>query len=606
VKQPKIKDYAVIGNGRSAALVSRFGSIDWLCWPRFDSGSIFAAILDPNAGGHWRIQPQGEADIARRYVENTNVLETCFQTPAGTVSLTDFMPVAAEQEKRSRFWPEHELIRQITCEQGRVRVDVEFAPRPDYARMPVLLKERGPLGVAFEVGANLFLLRAERPVHMRDSGTVVASFELTAGERLSFSLSFAAESPAVLPLLGDVAAEKLELSVNWWRRWVEQSNYRGRYERYVRRSALLLKLLSYAPSGAIIAAPTSSLPESVGADLNWDYRFAWLRDAAFTVRALFGLGYKDDAEAFVNWLLHATRLTRPELRVVYDVFGEQPLREQRLEHLTGYRHSRPVRIGNAASDQLQLDIYGEVIEAVGNFIGKNQLLDRDMGKLLRQCGEYVCAHWREADHGMWEYRDRQRCYTHSRLMCWVALDRLTQLHERGQLCKIEIDKIRAERDQLRRAIETQNWNKNRHAYTQAADSDEVDASALLLAFYQFEAANSERLLQTHARIREALSPKLGLLWRDESSKRRGEGAFAFCSFWEIDFLARSGRIGEAHELFHATLTYANDVGLFAEQIEPDTGDALGNFPQAFTHLGVINAALSLRMAEEGVRSNQQQ
>jgi GH15 family glucan-1,4-alpha-glucosidase len=361
---------------------------------------------------------------------------------------------------------------------------------------------------------------------------LAARFRLKSGESVVFTFSFSAEAPAVVPPLGSAIDEKLNLAIDWWRSWAAQSIYRGPYERQVTRSALVLKLLSYAPSGAIVAAPTTSLPERLGGDLNWDYRFAWLRDASFTVHALFGLGYKDDAEAFVDWLLHATRLTRPELRVVYDVFGERPPPERELPQMRGYAGSRPVRIGNAAIEQVQLDIYGEVVEAVSHFTHESGRLDRDMQKMLRQCAEYVCAHWREPDNGMWEERGTLRHYTHSRLMCWVALDRLLKMQTRGQLNEISIGRCEAERQRIREEIETRAWNPKLGAYTQACESDEIDASALLLAYHGFEEASSQRMRQTHKRIRERLVPRRGLVHRNEQSMNRHEGAFAVCSFWE--------------------------------------------------------------------------
>jgi GH15 family glucan-1,4-alpha-glucosidase len=428
-----------------------------------------------------------------------------------------------------------------------------------------------------------------------------AEFSLKAGDKIAFSLSFSAEAPAVLPPLGDLVVQKLHLTIQWWRQWASKSNYRGPYEREVVRSALVLKLLSYAPSGAVIAAPTTSLPERVGGDLNWDYRFAWLRDASFTVHALFGLGYKDDAEAFLDWLLHATRLTRPELRVVYDVFGERPPAESELTQLCGHASSRPVRIGNAAIEQLQLDIYGEVVEAVSHFIGESNELDSEMRKILRQCAEYVCAHWREPDNGIWEERDKLRHYTHSRLMGWVALDRILKMQARGQLDGIGVEKCEMERERIREEIETRAWDPNLEAYTESRGSEELDASALLLAYHGFEEASSPRMQQTYKRIHERLVPKTGLVYRNQRSKDRHEGAFALCGFWEADFLARSECLEEAKKVFEAVLDYANDVDLFAEEIDPETGAALGNFPQGFTHLGLINAALALRDSEERIR-----
>ena len=596
MEQPKIQDYAIIGDGRSAALVSNRGSIDWLCWPRFDSAPIFAAILDPKTGGHWSIRSAQDSEVSRRYIEKTNVLETTFSTELGQIVLTDFMAVTSEEEKKKQLWPDHELVRQIKCEQGEIEVVVDFVPRLDYGRGSPKIKDAGKFGWKIDIGTCVFTLRSESELVRRGDG-LAANVTLKAGETAAFSFSYSAEEPAVIPPLADATTERLNLAVDWWQRWAAQSTYRGAYERQVIRSALVLKLLSYAPSGAIVAAPTTSLPERIGADLNWDYRFAWLRDASFTVHALFGLGYKDDAEAFVDWLLHATRLTRPELRVVYDVFGERPLAERDLSHLHGYAGSRPVRIGNAASEQVQLDLYGEVVEAISHFIGEKKNLDRDTQQMLRQCAEHVCEHWREPDNGIWEYRDKRRPYTHSRLMCWVALDRILKMQERGQLSRIDTKKCETERAFIRQEIEAHSWNPALQTYAQACGSDVVDASALLLAYHRFEDAASQRMTKTHKRIRQKLVPRTGLVYRNERSLELREGAFALCSFWEADFLSRTGNVQEARETFEAAIGYANDVDLFAEEIDPKSGDALGNFPQAFTHLGVINAALSLRDSE---------
>jgi GH15 family glucan-1,4-alpha-glucosidase len=596
----KIQDYAIIGNGRSAALISNRGSLDWLCWPRFDSPSVFGAILDPRSGGHWSIRPVDESEVSRRYIENTNVLETTFLESSGQIVLTDFMTVTSEENKGRALWPEHELVRQIKCRQGEVEIVVEFAPRLDYGRVAPNIRDAGKFGWRIDTGANVFILRGNIDLEPMPDG-LAAQFRLRSGESVVFTFSFSAEAPAVVPPLGSAIDEKLNLAIDWWRSWAAQSTYRGPYQRQVTRSALVLKLLSCAPSGTIIAAPTTSLPERIAGDLNWDYRFAWLRDASFTVHALFGLGYKDDAAAFVDWLLHSTRLTRPKLRVVYDVFGESPPPEHVLSHLDGHRKSRPVRVGNAASEQMQLDVYGELVEAVSNFFGKNETLDRDVHGMLHGIGEYVCEHWREFDNGIWEERDELRPYTHSRLMCWVALDRLLQMHARDQVLRLDAARCAGERENIRKEIEQRAWNPQLAGYTQACGSDIMDATALLFPYHGFESASSPRMQQTYARIRERLVPRRGLVYRYEKSKDRHEGAFAVCSFWEVDFLARAGKAAEAREVFEAALGYANDVDLFAEEIEPDTGEAMGNFPQAFTHLGVINAALALRDSAKTAR-----
>ena len=596
-KGPKIQEYALIGNGRSAALISNRGSIDWLCWPRFDSASIFGAIIDQKTGGRWSICPLGDTQLSRRYLDNTNVLETTFSKESGKIALTDFMPVTSEEKKQSFLWPEHELVRQIKCTQGEMELIVDFSPRLDYGRVCPKIKNAGKLGWRIDIGTDVFTLRSEIEL-VRHGDGLAANVTLKAGEKVGFSFSHSEEGPAVIPPLGESVTDKLNLTADWWRHWASQSDYRGPYERQVTRSALVLKLLSYAPSGAIVAAPTTSLPERIGGDLNWDYRFAWLRDASFTVHALFGLGYKDDAEAFVDWLLHATRLNRPQLRVVYDVFGERPSSERELLYLHGYAGSRPVRIGNAASEQVQLDLYGEVVDAVWHFIGETETPDRDVQKMLRQCAEYICERWQEPDNGIWEERDQRRHYTHSRLMCWVALDRILKMQARGQLHGISVGKCESERKRIREEIETRCWNPELEAYMQACGSNVSDASALLLAYHGFEEASSQRMQKTHQRIRDRLVPRPGLVHRNEQSKDRHEGAFAVCSFWEADFLALSGNLSEAAEVFEAALAYANDVDLLAEEIDPESGDALGNFPQGFTHLGLINAALSLRDCEK--------
>src|SRR5437773_2011899 len=415
------------------------------------------------------------------------------------------MPVTSEEEKRSFLWPEHERVRQIKCTQCEIELIVDFNPRLDYGRVTPKIKDAGKLGWRIDIGTDVFTLRSQVELVRRGDG-LAANVTLKAGEKVGFSLSHSAEGPAVIPPLGESVTEKLNLAIDWWSSWAAQSTYRRPYQRPVTRSALVLKLLSYAPSGTIIAAPTTSLPERIGGDLNWDYRFAWLRDASFTVHALFGLGYKDDAAAFVDWLLHTTRLTRPKLRVVYDVFGELPPPEHVLSHLGGHRNSLPVRVGNAASEQTQLDVYGELVEAVSHFFGKTEKLDRDVHGMLRGIGKYVCEHWREYDNGIWEERDELRPYTHSRLMCWVALDRLLQMHVRGQVRRLDVARCAAERENIRKEIEQRAWNPQLACYTQACGSDIMDATVLLFRYHGFESAASQRMQETYARVRERLVP----------------------------------------------------------------------------------------------------
>ena len=600
---PKIQDYAAIGDGRSVALVSRHGSIDWLCWPRFESPSIFGGLLDPRAGGAWEIAPTEPATVERRYLDRTNVLQTRFHTATGGIILTDFMTAASEEQKGRMPWPEHELIRQVKCDRGAVEVRVHFDPRPDYGRSRVAIRDRGPLGLRLEVGSSLLNLRGDVPLAPTAEGGASARVRLEAGDVVSFSLIHSEEGPAVLPPLGDLVDEKLAITGEWWRRWADRARYDGPYRDQVVRSALALKLMSYAPSGAILAAPTTSLPERVGGDLNWDYRFCWLRDGTFMTCALFGLGYEAEAEAFVSWLLHATRLTRHRLRIMYDVYGRTDPEETELDHLRGYEGSSPVRVGNAARDQLQLDVYGELIEAVTHFAGREGRLDRETQQTLRQFGAYVCRHWREPDNGIWEPRGERQHFTHSRLLCWVALDRLLEMHSQGRLGGIPVETFTEQREQIRRDIEGRGWNPELEGYIQVLGGETFDATALLLALRGFEEASSLRMRQTFQRVRERLGAGSGLYYRYERSRESGEGAFAMCSFWVAEFLARGGgTLEEAHRAFVETESHANDLGLFAEEVDPKSGDALGNFPQAFTHVGLINAALALVEREESERA----
>lgn len=592
---PRISDYAAIGNGRSLGLVGRDGSLDWLCWPRFDSPSLFARLLDPLRGGSWRIAPVAPARLSRSYRGDTNVLETRFETATGTVRLVDAMPLADAATRRRVLVPEQELVRLVECVEGEVPVAMRYEPRPDFARSPANLVDGGPHGVRLARDSRLFLLRSEVPLTVSgpDSSAV---FTLRRGESLCFSLSFSSEAPAVLPPLGAVAREALARTEAWWARWAARLDYEGPRRDLVVRSALVLKLLIFPPSGAIIAAPTTSLPERVGGDLNWDYRYCWLRDASLTARALFEIGYEEEAEVFVDWLLHATRLTRPRLHVLYDVFGAVVTREAELP-LSGYRASRPVRIGNAAGTQVQLDVYGEVVQSAALFLAHGGRLDRDAWRMLRDFGEYVCLHSDEPDHGIWEARAETRHHTVSRAMAWAAVDALIELHERGVARGLPIELFRFNHQRLREEIETHGFNARLGSYTDELDGDRVDASLLLLAWHGFAPPDSTRMKGTLRCLRERLLAGPGLLYRTEES-RGTEGAFGLCGFWFAECLARGGgTLDEACAFFEDSASYANDVGLFAEEIDPDTGEALGNFPQAFTHLGLVNAALSVSARE---------
>jgi GH15 family glucan-1,4-alpha-glucosidase len=591
---PKIQEYGIIGDCRSAALVSRRGSVEWLCWPRFDSPSIFAALLDRDRGGFWSIAPTGEYETSRCYVENSNVLETHFECATGAATLTDLMPVACEEHKRRCLWPAHELLREVCCTRGQIEIESIFHPRANYGSSAVRFRDVHGLGLRMDVGRGAYWLRSNASFIVRNDEARVR-VTLKQGDTLQCSLSYSEEAPAVLPLLGDDCERRIERSVDWWQAWAGKCAYHGPHRREVVRSALALKLMAYAPSGAIIAAPTTSLPEIIGDTLNWDYRYCWLRDASFTIRALLGLGYNDEAESFHNWLLLATRITHPELRVLYNLHGDLTAHERCFDHLTGYRGSRPVRVGNAAKNQLQLDVYGEVACAADIFARRNGGLDRTMQNALIGFGRELLGKWQLPDEGIWEPRGGRALHTFSRLMCWAAFDRLTAMSQDGLLTDAPVERFAEARDKARRDIHTRGWSEQMQSYVSVFDGNRLDAALLLIPWYGFERADSERMRKTHARIRAELGAGDALLYRYK--RQPPEGAFGVCSFWEIEYLALGGgTLEQAEEGFKQVMRYQSDLGLFSEEISPGTGDALGNFPQAFTHLGVINAALALERA----------
>lgn len=599
-----IEDYALIGDCRSAALVSRAGSIDWLCWPNFDSPSLFCALLDAEKGGRFSVRPIGAYRVERSYLPHTNVLETRFHTATGSIALRDAMTVSSEEAKRTAFFAEHEIIREIEGLEGTVDLEIVFEPRPRYAESTVRLERRGTVGICAETRDGMLLLRSDVPLELQGNGAYATGQNRTAaGNRSFLSLSYSSEAPAVIPPLGELVCERLLQTRRWWEGWADRCSYQGPYREAVVRSALALKLMCFAPSGAVIAAPTTSLPERIGGTRNWDYRYCWLRDASFTLRALVYLGYEKEAAAYCDWIQHATRLTQPELQVLYDAYGESHIPERELTHLDGYAGSRPVRVGNGAFDQLQLDVYGEVLDAVTRFVSANDRIDRDTHTFLNGLGNTVCERWREPDDGIWESRGGRAHHTHSKALCWVALDRLIQLHERHGL-NLDVDHFRRERDEIRATIEKRGYNEALGSYTQVFDGETVDASLLTLSWYGYIDASNPRMVSTIERIRERLGQG-ALVRRYERVMNDGlpvgEGAFGICGFWAVETRARAGDIEGATQAFEELLSYGNDLGLFAEETDPETGAALGNFPQAFTHVGVINAAITL--AECGRQGN---
>ncbi len=594
---PPIADYAIIGDCRSAALVGRNGAIDWLCWPRFDSPSVFGSLLDARRGGSFAVAPVEPAAISRRYLDGTNVLETTFRTTRGVLRVTDLMPVATPEERRRSLRPPREILRRLECLEGDVTVQVRCDPRPDFGRIVPRLTTRGSLGAWYEHDGSALALRCDLPVELSDDHARLAvGTTLHAGDRHYLSLVGVVGEPAVLPPLGEAAEVRIRQTISWWRNWSGRCVYEGPRRDAVVRSALTLKLMEFAPSGAVIAAPTTSLPESIGGIRNWDYRYCWLRDSSLTVQALFDLGYGAEAEAFISWLLHATWMSLPRLQVLYDVFGETRLPERELDWLSGYNESRPVRVGNDAHNQLQLDIYGEVVDAIHAFTVRGGRLDRGTRRMLRGFGETVCRQWRELDEGIWEPRGGRRHNTYSKAMCWVALDRLCRLDQAGHV-RLPAGRYRAVQDEIRQAIESRGFDPALDSYVSTLDGHDVDASLLLLSRYGYTEASAPRMRSTGLRIAIDLGVD-GLLYRyrDGDGLPGGEGAFGICSFWAVSYLAQAGEHQRAADLFEHLLGYANDLGLFAEEIDPVSGAALGNFPQAFTHVGLIDAALQLAHA----------
>ncbi|HSK08804.1 MAG TPA: glycoside hydrolase family 15 protein [Vicinamibacterales bacterium] len=596
-----IRDYAVIGDCRTAALVSTAGSVDWLCLPGFDGPSVCGAILDDERGGRFSVRPTGPAGgVSRRYLPGTAVLQTTFTTGEGRACLTDAMSVAGTA---ASLRPGHELVRRIEALEGEVEVEVLFDPRPAFGGGVARVRRSGGLGFLCDWGSEAIFIRSEIPLRADDGRGLHGTERLVAGERRFITLGYERQLPSVMPPLGADADRGIESSAAWWRDWSRHLTYDGPYRESVLRSAVTLKLMTFAPSGAVVAAPTTSLPEAIGGGRNWDYRYCWLRDASLTLRALFDVGFHAEAEAFLSWMLHATRLTWPRLQVVYDVHGRTRLAERELAHLEGYAGSRPVRIGNGAAGQLQLDVYGEVLDAAFQYVRRGGRLDRMTARMLSGLGRTVVRSWREPDEGIWEVRGGRRHHTLSRVMCWVALDRLIRLAGAG-VTRVDLVDLRRERDAIRAEVEARGYNERLRSYVSVLDGEDVDAALLLLGTHGYADPEGERMRGTVARVYERLGVnELLFRYRDDDGLAGREGAFGICSFWGVESLARSGQVEAAREAFERLLSYGNDVGLFAEEIDPETGAALGNFPQAFTHVGLINAALTLQECDGGGRED---
>ena len=607
--QPAIRDLALVGDCRSAALIDRGGDVVWLCWPRFDSEALFAALVDDERRGHFRLRPQGEWRVERRYLPDTNVLETRFLREGAEVVLTDVMTVAGESDQRRMPIPEHELLRRVECASGEAAIELSLVLAPSFGLRPVRVHSHPRLGLCCEASEGAFLFRGEAPLSEvpGSPGAFGARFTLRAGEVRRFSLGYSAEAPAVLSPLGVAADDAIRRTSRWWRSWAGRCMYRGPYRDAVIRSALALKLLCYAPSGAIVAAASCSLPERVGGEMNWDYRYCWLRDAAFTCRVLYGLGYQEEAESFIHWLLHITSLSQPRLRVLFDPFGQPSPEERELEGAQGYRGSRPVRLGNGAARQLQMDLHGELVDAVYAHCRRGGELDRDTESLLATIGDFVMRCWELPDQGIWELRGPPRPYTHSRVLCWTALDRLIELQRLHHFRRVKLDvgALSRARAAIRESVETQGYDARSGSYVDVLGGSEPDAALLLLPWYAFEPAGSPRVRGTFRRMVEQLSAPGGVFFRNAGLRALGDGGFVACGFWAAELLADGGGpLPLARAWFERLLRCCNDVGLMSEELDPVYGEAIGNFPQAYSHVGLISTALALeaRARQERDRS----
>lgn len=601
-----IENYGIIGDMHTVALVGINGSIDWLCFPHFDSPSVFAALLDDKKGGSFQICPTHEdCTFKQLYWPDTNVLVTRFLNHDGVGEIVDFMPIDEEHTAHEKT---HRVIRFVRVVRGSMTFRMECVPAFNFAR-DVHETQFGPHGVAFQ-SADLSL-ELETTVALEPWGAgVCATFTLHEGEQTTFLLQELPEDWLEQQVPYCDGEKLFDSTVIYWRRWLAQCNYTGRWREMVYRSALVLKLLTYAPTGAIIAAATASLPEGIGGERNWDYRYTWIRDAAFTLYALMRIGFTQEAAAFMHWLEARTHELKPDgaLQIMYGIDGRHELPEIILDHLDGYKGSKPVRIGNGAYDQLQLDIYGELMDSVYLYNKYGEPISYDLWVELRRLVNWVCENWRRTDEGIWEVRSGQQHFVYSKLMCWVAIDRGLRLADKRSF-PADRELWSRVRDEIYEDIMQQGWNEERQAFVQYYGSDSLDAANLMMPLVFFVAPSDPRMLKTLAAINQ--SPDRNGLVADSLVYRYNvqhsddgldgeEGTFNICTFWMVEALTRAGRsdpayLDEARRMFERMLGYANHLGLYAEQLGK-SGEALGNFPQAFTHLALISAAFNLDRA----------
>jgi GH15 family glucan-1,4-alpha-glucosidase len=600
-----IAEHALLSDCHSAALVTSAGSVDWLTFPRFDSPACFARILDDDAG-HWSIAPAVPAEATRRYVDRSLVLETTFRTATGTVTLTDALALGADNtgHQVGRSAP-HLLVRRLSCVDGEVEVEIDYAPRPEYGLIrPILSTVDG--GVTSRGGAEWLVLSTPVALTLhraRATGRVT----LSAGETVYFGLhrSTLEETPARVWGQQELAG-RLEETVASWQSWSElHQQYQGPWAHLVHHSGRVLKGLTFEPSGAIVAAATTSLPEGVGGERNWDYRYAWVRDASLTMEALWVAACPDEADDFFEFLTTAaaSSLDHPDaaLQIMFGVGGEHDLTERTLDHLAGWRQSRPVRVGNGAWSQTQIDVYGELLGAAHRLADQLDRLGADGRAFLVACADTAARRWRETDQGIWEVRGEPQHFLYSKVMCWVALDRAIAIADRiGAGDRVE--EWKAQRDEIWEFVVRAGWNEKAGSFTQYVGSDALDASNLMMPIVGFLPADDPRMLATIDAVADRLTDERGLVYRYRTEGgvdglAGEEGTFLLCTFLLAQALAMSGQTDRARAVFERAAAFVNDVGLLAEEIDPDTGELLGNFPQAFSHIGLINAAWAIAQAE---------
>lgn len=603
-----IENYGIIGDMHTAALVGMNGSIDWLCFPHFDSPSVFGAILDDRKGGRFKIAPaDGEPVCRQHYWPDTNVLITRFLMTEGVGELTDYMAVHEREDENKAH--HHRLFRRVKTVRGRVTFKLECRPAFNYARDGHKASVSGT-GAVFHSAALSLGLSTEVPLKVR-KGAAVAEFTLEEGQSAIFTLQEIEKGQDCQACLSeDEEAGLFKQTIDFWRHWLARCTYTGRWREMVYRSALALKLLTYAPTGAMVAAPTTSLPEAIGGERNWDYRYTWIRDAAFTLYGFLRIGFTDEAARFMEWLAaRSHELDKDDsLQIMYGVEGEHELTEKTLDHLEGYRGSRPVRIGNAAHGQLQLDIYGELMDAVYLFNKHGSPISYELWSYLRRLLDYVCENWQRKDEGIWEMRGGRQHFVFSKLMCWVALDRGLRLAQKRSFPADRSGWLK-NRDRIYEEIMARGWNSERQSFVQTFDGDALDASNLIMPLVFFVSPSDPRMLKTLDAILK--SPREGgltsdsLVYRYHPDKNIDglegrEGSFDMCSFWLVEALTRAGRfdrrrLDKARLMFEQMLSYSNHLGLYGEETGP-RGETLGNFPQAFTHLALISAAYNLNRA----------